>query len=252
MTYSRLKFQQYFIDTSQDYNNTGKARIKINYRSLKYECNGLEKLLHFSHEVNYEIHFEQDRNVIQINFQQTNGNSDWFANIAEFSSRYYDAIDYKGKKLKLRVHHGWGEMYRSIKNIVREEWLYFHNNHPDAATEIVGWSLGSGQAILCCQDLNYNFNVKPYLYTYGSVRPFKYTIFNKRLMKDYLSSISTEAWNFANVNDIVTYMPPFRGFTMINRVNVGKDKITLKRLFDPYHYHTIYDREELYDIPQIK
>lgn len=250
MAYQRLPYEQYFIDNSEDYNHTGKARREIHYRAVGYHCNELEERLGLHHEVNFEIFYEADRDVIQINFQKTNGRSDWFANIAEFSSRYYDAIDFEGKRLRLRTHHGWAEMYKTIKREVRQDWLELHTQHPQAATEIIGWSLGSGQAILCAQDLNYNYGVKPYLYTFGSVRPFKYTLFNRKLMERYLSGICSECRNFANINDLVTYMPPFRGFVMPERWSLGKGRVRLSRLLNPNLYHTIYDRTEFYqDIP---
>lgn len=250
MSYQRLPYEQYFIDNSEDFHRSGNARRKIHYKAVPYHCSALEERMGIHHEVNYEIFYEADRDVIQINFQKTNGRSDWFANIAEFSSRYYDAIDFEGKRLRLRVHHGWAEMYMTIKRDVRSEWHALHDAHPTAATEIMGWSLGSGQAILCAQDLNFNFGVKPYVYTFGSVKPFKYTLFNKKRMLKYLSGICTECRNFAMYNDLVTYMPPFRGFCMLERWNLGDPKRTVAKLLDPNLYHTIYNQAEFYkDIP---
>lgn len=246
MEYRRLPFEQYFIDNSEDHNKTGAARRAVVYRAEEYACGWLERFFHMHHEVNYEIFYEADRDVIQINFQKTNGNSDWFANIAEFSSRYYDSIDFEGDQLQLRVHHGWAEMYKCIKHEIRDAWQLLHIAHPNAYTEIIGWSLGSGQAILCAQDLNYNFGVKSYLYTYGSVRPFRYTRKNRAQTQRYLDSICTECYNFANVNDVVTYMPPFYGFTMPRRIDLGTEKVTIGRLLNPYYYHVIYDDAELY------
>ena len=247
MAYRRLPFEQYFINTSEDFNGTGKSTFPVQYTAVTYSAGALQKALGMQHEVNYEMHYEPDRDVIQVNFQRTIGFSDWVANIVEFSSRYYDAIDFEGEPLQLRVHHGWGNMYRSIKNDVRDQWRKLHKQYPEAETEILGWSLGSSLACLCCQDLNYNFGVKPHLFTFGSVRPFKATRANAERMNRYLDSVSGECWNFANINDIVTYMPPFRGFRMVNRVEVGQaEKRSLGRLLKPQIYHTAYDRLELY------
>ena len=247
MEYRRLPFAQYFINTSEDYNKTGQATYNVAYTSVSYNHGGLSAKLKIHHEVDYEIHYEPDRDVIQLNFQKTVGFMDWFANIIEFSSKYYDAIEYEGAPLQLRVHHGWGNMYLAIKREVRARWLQLHEEHPEAETEILGWSLGSGQAILCCQDLNYNFGVKPHLYTFGSVRPFKSVRSNDERMRKYMSTLCTECWNFSDINDIVTYMPPFKGFMMIKRVDVAvAPKRTLWRLLHPVRYHTKYDMPELY------
>lgn len=247
MQYRHLPFEQYFINTSEDVNNTGRATYEVKYTTVKYSHSKLEKKLHIEHEVDYEIHYEEDRDVIQLNFEKSSGLMDWVTNIVEFSSKYYDAIEFEDKLLQLRVHHGWGIMYKSIKREVRSKWLKLHEAHPDAETEVLGWSLGSGQAILCCQDLNFNYGVKPHLYTYGTVRPFKGTRADRERLKKYLDTVCTECWNFTDINDIVTYMPPFRGFVMINRKDVSEEvKRTFFKLLNPYQYHTTYDHAQLY------
>lgn len=248
MGYFPLPFDQYFINTSEDFNKTGRVSYKINYKPVEYTCGGLEKLLGLSHISDYEVHYDADRDAIQINFQCTAGGSDWFANVFEFSSKYYDAIEFQGKPLQLRVHHGWGEMYRAAKHEIRGEWSELHALHPAAVTEIIGWSLGSGIAALCAQDLNFNFGVKPVLYTYGSVKPFKAARRDRARLREYLGSVCSECMNFADVNDLIAYMPPFRGFMTIRTVLLGTEhKRSLFKLVRPLIYHTHYDRPELYE-----
>ena len=242
MGYYRLPFEQYFINTSEDFNHKGTVTYPINYTAVEYSTTALERLLGIGHEVNYEIHFEEERNVIQLNFQRTVGFSDWVANVGEFAVKYYDSIKFEDQQLQLRVHRGWGDMYLTIKREIRKQWYLMHQDHPDAETEIIGWSLGSGQAILCAQDLSFNYGIKPHLFTFGSVRPFKCVRENADLMKRYLASLCSECWNFADVNDIITYMPPFRGFEMINRVDVGTNlRRSIFRLVNPWRFHTGYD-----------
>ena len=62
-------------------------------------------------------------------------------------------------------------MYRAMKHYIRDEFKSLRDLHPNCDVEIIGWSLGSGQAQLCCQDLFYNFNVKSHVFTFGSVKP---------------------------------------------------------------------------------
>ena len=247
MEYRRLPFEEYFINTSEDYNNKGGISYPVKYKAVKYQSSSLDRLLGILHEVNYEIHYEEERNAIQLNFQRTVGATDWFASVGESSVKYYDSIEYKGQPLQLRVHRGWADMYRIIKRDVRQQWQLVHEQYPEAETEILGWSLGSALAILCCQDLNYNFGLKSYLYTFGTVRPFKCVRSNAALMRDYLGSLYKECWNIADINDIISYLPPGRGFMMINRVDVGCSLgRSLFRLLNPYRYHTHYDRADLY------
>ena len=247
MTYQRLPFEEYFINTSEDYTHTGHVTYPVKYVAVKYNLTRIGKLFRLAHEVNYEIHYEPDRDVIQIHFQRTSGTIDWIANIFEAGARYYSAIEFEGEPLQLRVHRGWGNMYLAIKHQVRDEWSALHEAHPDAATEIIGWSLGSGIACLCCQDLNYNFGTRPYLYTFGSVRPFQCTPLNHKRMQQYFETLYTGCANFADQNDLITYLPPFRGFMMIRRVTLGKEvKRSFFRLIHPLRFHVHYDHPELY------
>ena len=95
--------------------------------------------------------------------------------------------------------------------------------------------------------LNYNFGVKPYLYTFGSVRPFQCTPLNKKRMQKYFETLYTGCANFADQNDLITYLPPFRGFMMIRRVRLGTDlKRSFFRLLHPLKFHVHYDLPELY------
>ena len=247
MAYQRLPFDQYFIDTSEDYNRTGRSSGGLTYTAISYPCtDAFMHAMGLRHEVNFEIHCDRERNVIQLNFQKTCGFTDWFANVAEFAAKYYDAIDFEGKPLQLRVHAGWAEMYLAAKRVVRDRWQRFHARYPEAETEIIGWSLGSGQAMLCAQDLNYNFGLKAHLFTYGSVRPFRGDGSNDETLARYLSTVCAECWNFCDVNDLVTYMPPFRSYMAIRRVDVADTEKSPLRLLNPKRFHTHYDDAALY------
>ena len=249
MPYKALPFAQYFLDTSCDYNHSGRPFCRPDYQALRYPCSGkLRGLLGLHHEVNYAFSYDPDRDVIQIHFEKTVGLPDWFANF-EFAAEYYDAIDFAGSPLQLRVHRGWAEMYLAVKRIIRAEWVRLHEAHPTAETEIIGWSLGSGQAILCAQDLNYNFGLRSRLYTYGSVKPFRTKGREEAERLDhYLSGLCEACRNFADRNDIVTYMPPFRGCRDICRVTLASKPLRFWRLANPWRYHTCYDDADLYRV----
>lgn len=237
MKYERLTFDQYFIDTSNDFNKTGKARYKIKYNKVYYGYKGQKC------EANWEAHLED--NVIQINFEQTNGKLDWMCNLL-FLSKYYDTFMYNGKKITLRVHDGWKAMYKAMKHQVRDKVKELLKIAPEAEIEVIGWSLGSGMAMLCAQDIFYNFNKKVHLFTYGSTNPFKTNIFNRRRIRNYLRDCCKEVYNFSDRNDIVTYLPPrLFGFIKIRRVSVG-GLFNPFKLFNAKKYHTHYDDKKLY------
>jgi hypothetical protein len=101
-------------------------------------------------------------------------------------------------------------------------------------------------AMLCSQDLNYNFGIEAHLFTFGSVNPFKMNVFNKGRTIKYLRSCCKSYHIFCNRNDIVTYLvPKLFGFRKLSRINV-RGKFNFFGLFNVAKNHFIYDRPELY------
>ena len=70
MSYTRLPFNQYYIDESNGYRNKNKRRFNIEFNHTEFEYKFLWKKVKCS--ADWEIHYEADRNVIQINFEETN------------------------------------------------------------------------------------------------------------------------------------------------------------------------------------
>ena len=239
-TYEKLRYEQYFIDTSNDINNTGKASFKIEYQSVDYEYKGV--LTH----ANYFIRYDENRNVIQVHFEGTKDIPDWFTNFI-FQPKYYDSFMWNDKKITLKVHKSWASMYKVMKYFVRKGVSELLELHPLAEVEVIGWSLGSGQAMLCAQDLNYNYGIKPHLYTFGSVNLFKTNIFNRRKTLKYLRSCVKSYHIFCNKNDIVTYVVPrIFGFIKFDRLNVKK-AFNIFSMFRVLKNHFIYDKESIYE-----
>jgi len=239
ITYTKLKYEQYFIDTSSDINNTGKASFNIEYKSIDYEYNGI--LTH----ANYCVRYDEKRDVIQVHFEGTKDVPDWVTNFI-FLPKYYDSFLWNDKKITLKVHKSWASMYKVMKYFVRKEVMELKELHKDAHVEVIGWSLGSGQAMLCVQDLNFNYGIKSHLYTFGSVNLFKTNIFNRRKTKKYLRSCCNSYHIFCNKNDIVTYVVPrIFGFIKYDRLNVKK-KFNPFSMFRVLKNHFIYDNEEIY------
>lgn len=238
--YSRMAFDQYFDDTSEDYGHVGIVN-KVYYKNIKYEYEGI------TYDATYDVLFDPKRNCIQCHFQGSSGAGDWLTNFL-FVPKYYESfIDPEtGKRIQLRVHMGWARMYLAMKHVIREDVKALLEIHPDAEVEVIGWSLGSAMAQLCVQDLNYNLGIKSHLFTYGSVNPFKTRLFRRHRVKKYLRSCCKEYYCFAHRSDIVTYMVPWiLGFRKINRVNLGKFKFL--GLFNPMVYHCEYWKPEFYE-----
>lgn len=244
MEYKKLGFDRYFLYTSKDWRHSGKVSSIPVYNHVSYKRKFLGFInIKFSSE--WECHYEADRNVIQVNFEQTHGWKDWIINLL-FPAKMYDEFKYtdeNGKEIQIQLKacKGWMQMYFVMKHQVREAVSNLLKKHPDAFVEVVGWSLGSSQAQYCAQDLNFNLGVKPYLYTYGSVKPWK----GGNKVKRYLKQTCSGIYNFMHKSDIVTYMPPFFGYFAMNPVKLGKFGIF--KIWNPQKWHTEYGEEYLYE-----
>ena len=195
---------------------------------------------------NYCIYYDEKRNVIQVHFEGTKDVPDWITNIL-FQPKYYESFMWEDKKITLKVHKSWAAMYKVMKDFVRKGVMELKEAHPTASVEVIGWSLGSGQAMLCAQDLNYNFGIESHLFTFGSVNPFKTNIFNRRRTIKYLRSCCKSYHIICNRNDIVTYLVPrIFGFVKPSRLNI-KGKFNFFGLFNVMKNHFIYDKPSLYE-----
>ena len=235
MKYKKLPYEQYFIDQSSG-SRGGKPRFKVNYEEMIYEHNN------HKHTIYYKVLWDEEREVIQVYFKETSDRSEWRANF-EFASTYYDRFEYDGKMIQLKTARGWGDMYSCIKHKIRDSVKYYKLEHSEAEVEIIGWSLGSALAQLCCQDLFFNLNIKSHVFTYGSVKPWQG---RNKTMKKYLSECYAECYNFGDHNDIVTYMVCLPGYFKLRKVKIKQDAFFIHRLFNPYKYHTEYWKSDYY------
>lgn len=238
MEYQKLPYEQYFIDQSQG-SRGGTPRVSITYKETVY--------LHKDHEhtIYHCVFWDSSRQVLQIYFKETSDDSEWRANF-EFSSKYYDRFEYDGKMIQLKTAGGWGDMYSCIKHRIRNSVKYYRAKYgKNIEVEIIGWSLGSALAQLCCQDLYFNFNIKSHVFTYGSVKPWKGS---DSVMKKYLSECYKECYNFKNREDIVGYMVCLPGYFSLRKIRLkaSSSKFWIFNLFKPLIYHTNYWNPDLY------
>lgn len=225
--YQRLDFWEYVEHT-----------YSAKYVEVEYQYKGK------TFYADYAIDYDKERNCIMVDFQYTTTLKDWITNF-DFPQKYYDSVDTSYGKIQLRVHRGWATRYQAVKHLVRLGVKLNLEAHPGAYVEVIGFSLGSGQAMLCAQDLNYNLHIKPYLYTFGSVNPFYMKPFFKTRTLKYLRSCCEDYYNFSHVNDIVSYVPPrFLGYRKLCRDNLGTWNPL--GIFLPTKYHLNYHKKEYY------
>lgn len=164
--------------------------------------------------------YEED-DTVYILFQETDGVSDWIQNLS-FTKRKYG---------KLKFHRGFYELY----NLMKDDIIDYVKRIPENKTLVVsGWSQGAALAQVCVQDIHFHTGRKSVLISFGAPM----AIYGKKTRDACRESVS-EAYEYCNVNDIVTYQPPFPKWYHIRRVNVGSFGIT--KLFKPKVYHTNYD-----------
>lgn len=235
--YVRLPFSEYYIICSRNYTHQETHAWLAEYSEIVYRHG------RHTHRVNYQVRYDHVRHCIQAIFQQTADRSDWRANF-EFAGRLYrEPLDLGGgKTLAMRVHRGWGDMWRACKKAVRQEISLLLKEHPEAHIEVFGWSLGSAIAQICAEDVFYQFSRRPYLYTYGSVRPFA-----GRKTWRYVQGCCEKAYCFYDACDIVGYMVPFPWYRAIRHYALHSERFGIMKLFNPWKFHTLYGQEWLYD-----
>lgn len=168
----------------------------------------------------WDIYEEED--IIYILFQETDGMSDWIQNLS-FTKRKYG---------KLKFHHGFYELY----DLMRNDIIDYVKGIPENKTLVVsGWSQGAAIAQICVQDIYFHTGRKSLLISFGTPM----AIYGRKTRKACRESV-TEAFEYCNKSDIVTYQPPFLYWHHIRRVDVGSFGIF--KIFRPRIYHCNYDK----------
>jgi len=235
MDYKRLNFEDYFIICSENYHGIPTDLELADYKEVEYTYKGHKFF------AEYQVRYDKKRDCIQAIFQQTKEKSDWLVNFS-FAKKIYDEFTFEGEVIQLKIHGGWATMWLALQDKVRMEIASLLLKHPGCHIEVFGWSLGSAIASLAAEDIYFKFGIKPYLYTYGSVKPF----FGKQTY-NYVIKCCEKAYNFYDHCDIVGYMVPLFGWRTINHYKVKLERFCIFKLFNPMKYHTNYHESRLYE-----
>ena len=204
----------------------GMTHAKLfSYIKAKTDWNKVEK-----DKIIAEYKIEKIENKPAVLFQQSSEKTDWIKNLS-----------YKQKKYKcedgtvLHFHHGFYEYYELMKDDIIEALLDWLKHEPAEVILVSGWSLGAGVSEIAVQDIFYHTGVKCELINFGTPQAV-YCEPTRKICADSSTLIA----EYCNNNDVVTHMPPFLGWTHLNRVKVGTDTDPVK-LLNPWKYHTNYD-----------
>lgn len=165
-------------------------------------------------------------------FQQSVQNADWWHNF-DFALSVY-----KNQENHMLIHHGYAKVWKSANDQIMAEFIEAVHK-ADKKPLIAGWSFGGAMAQLAAEDFHYRTGIRASVLTFGApkIAGDKKTAEHIRCSGDFLQ--------FAEHNDITSYMPPLPWYHHINLVKIGRS-FNLFELFKPHIYHMEYDKEELY------
>lgn len=194
--------------------------------------------------VDWVIEKDDEEKKIRLLFQESNGLKDWITNF-RFPGKLY-----KKQNSVLRVHKGYGNAWKSANDSIMNYLIKVCDENPDYKVIIAGWSYGGAMAQLAAEDFNFrtrsnlnnvNSGKKATLVTFGSPK----LICGPRT-KDYMITCCERIFQYSQCNDMVTYLPPFRGYRQILLPKRIGRKFNLIEWFKPLIYHTRYDDLRLY------
>jgi hypothetical protein len=127
---------------------------------------------------------------------------DWIANL--FIAKR--VVPYGNYKSKIRVHSGWIETYKQIRNLVHDQVLNFDN------VIITGQSLGASLATLCAVDIQYNFPNKNI-----ACVPFGSPKVGNKAFTDSFDKRVPDTYRFVHGRDLIPLLPPFYSHVSLMR-----------------------------------
>lgn len=186
-------------------------------------------------DVDWLLFISDIEKVIYLFFQPTRTKRDWENNFN------FPVKVYKNQKSCIKASRGWGDAWKSCNDEIMEVTIKAVDQNPDYDFIISGWSLGGAMSVLAAEDFYYRTGKNPTLITFGSPKP----CFGLKTAKYIKKCCNGKVLQYADRNDIVTYLPPFPGFSHVKRVTIG-EKFSIKKLLDPTIYHCIYGDADRY------
>lgn len=230
--------------------------------------------IHSGLNADYNITYKDDEKALYVSFQQTKGWFDWIMNIlfipalvmipfmfnnsilhpvfiiiviiqavvfCYYLIKYFPKKPYKHMRDSWRVHFGMALIYGSI----RDEVMAKVKEYIDKGVTVIyagGWSQGGGPTQLFCEDCSYQFNIRPVLTTFGSLR----VAWGKKSQMHIADSCAVGSHAYENGSDIVPHCPmKLWGFRDVLKEHIG-EKFNIFKIFGTPKYHTAYGDESLY------
>lgn len=184
--------------------------------------------------VNYMIRTIIEEKTIYLMFEESDGKRDWQVNFN------FPVKPYKKQESVLYAATGWSNAYKSCNDEIQADVKKACDMFPDFKVVITGWSYGGAMAVLAAEDFYFRNKRKPELITFGAPK----VLFGEK-SKQYVAACCEPILQYANYNDIVSYLPPFPFYTHLEKVSIGEAFNPIK-LLNPKKYHTNYDDLNIY------
>lgn len=195
-------------------------------RSSEYKKDGLD--------VDWNIIPDTKEKKIRLIFEGTSSKTDMKIDLQ------FPVIPYKRQVITWYGCKGWIKAYKSCNDKIMDLLEGYMSIFPSYTIEVAGHSLGGVMSIYAAEDINYRFSEKPDVITFGCPKCI-YGNKTKKYMKSCFSSIK----QYRNINDFVTYNPPFIGYKHINKTLLDI-KFKLSELKNVDSNHLIYGIAKYY------
>ena len=152
----------------------------------------------------------------------------------------FPVVPYKRQNVVWYGCKGWVKAYKSCNDKIMKLLVGYMEIFPGYTIEVAGHSLGGVYAIYAAEDIFYRFCIKPEVITFGCPK----CIWGKS-SKNYMNSCFSSIKQYRNINDFITYLPPFIGYKHINETLLDI-KFKFSELFNVDSNHHIYGVEKYY------
>lgn len=156
---------------------------------------------------------------------------------------YFPKKPYKNMEDVWRVHFGMALIYGSIRDDLLDK-IKHQLNEGCKNIYVGGWSQGGGISQLCAEDCFFQFNIKPTLTTFGSLR----VAWGNVSCEHIAQSCSEESKCYENSSDFIPHVPlKIWGFKNCLSYHIG-EKFHLLKAFNTSKYHKQYGDESIYNL----
>ena len=201
-----------------------------------YEMIKTTKFTKSGDDVDWAVVIDEDFKHVWLVFEESTTKRDWRNNL-KFPVKLY-----KNQESCIRAASGWGDAWKSCNDLIMDKFIAEVRAHPEFSPVICGWSYGGAMSLLAAEDFNFRTMKMASVITFGAPKP----LWGRKTRK-YVRGCCSIVYQYANVNDCVTAMPPLPGYKRLVTNKCGGKFNLFKWLFKAGIYHCLYGDKEIYE-----